>query len=255
MPPMLVRWTIGHNIRTIELYRPKGPRTRSCRGGPTSRAATISPTADGRTATLLETPVHSPGPVFVRHANRNNQCEIFSSQPPPYSWPERHWSAPPIPPNCPREQPTTSCSCDRRFRGPDELAARCRYSHEEGLQRHARRKSAHLARRGRRCHQTGAREAGRQDRSRRPLMGRRGDHASRQRSQGLGAGLRLRLRARGRTIPGVPGQEPARRPKAARRSIPTPRAISTSIPRCFRRPSRLTFLRRSPSTWPTRSFR
>ena len=33
------------------------------------------------------------------------------------------------------------------------------------------------------------------------------------------------------------------------------RAICTSIPRCFRRPSRLTFLRRSLSTWPTRSFR
>ena len=65
----------------------------------------------------------------------------------------------------------------RRFRRPDELAARCRYPHEEGLHRHARRKSAHVARRRRRCHQTGAGEAGRQDRSRRPLLGRRGHHA------------------------------------------------------------------------------
>jgi hypothetical protein len=36
--------------------------------------------ADGRTATLLETPVHSSGLYSVRHANRNNQCEISSSQ-------------------------------------------------------------------------------------------------------------------------------------------------------------------------------
>ena len=98
----------------------------------------------------------------------------------------------------------------RRFRRPDELAAGCRYSHEEGLQRHARRKSAHLARRRRRCHQTGAGEAGRQDRSGRPLLGRRGHHASRQRSQGLGAGLCLRVRARRGTISGVPRQEPVR---------------------------------------------
>src|SRR5579883_1882069 len=60
MPPRLDRWTIGHNIRTIDLYRPDGRQTRSC-GGPTLRAATISPMADGRTATWLETPVHSPG--------------------------------------------------------------------------------------------------------------------------------------------------------------------------------------------------
>ena len=43
------------------------------------------------------------------------------------------------------------------------------------------------------------------------------------------------------------GQERPGRPKAPQRSIPTRRAISTSIPRCFRRRSRLTFLRRSPS--------
>ena len=43
--------------------------------------------------------------------------------------------------------------------------------------------------------------------------------------------------------------------EGGKRSIPTPRAICTSIPRCFRRPSRRTFLLRSPSTWPTRSFR
>ena len=53
----------------------------------------------------------------------------------------------------------------------------------------------------------------------------------------------------------IAGQEPARRPKAPRRSIPTQRATSTSIPRCFLRPSRLTFLRKSPSPWPTLSFR
>ncbi len=43
--------------------------------------------------------------------------------------------------------------------------------------------------------------------------------------------------------------------RRAMQSIPTRRATSTSIPRCFRRPSRLTFLRKSPRTWPTRSFR
>jgi hypothetical protein len=31
-----------------------------------------------------------PRTRVVRHSNRNNQCEIFYSQPPPYSWPERH---------------------------------------------------------------------------------------------------------------------------------------------------------------------
>src|SRR5262249_6571533 len=41
MPPRLDRWTIGHNIRTIDLYRPEGPRNRSWRGGPPLRAATI----------------------------------------------------------------------------------------------------------------------------------------------------------------------------------------------------------------------
>jgi len=35
MPPTLGRWTIEHNIRTIDLYRPEGPRNRSWRGGPT----------------------------------------------------------------------------------------------------------------------------------------------------------------------------------------------------------------------------
>ncbi len=51
------------------------------------------------------------------------------------------------------------------------------------------------------------------------------------------------------------GQERPADRRTARRSIPTTRAISTSIPRCFRRRSRLTFLRRSPNTWPTISFR
>src|SRR3954447_11191945 len=60
-PPRLEPRTIGHKTRTIGPYRPRGPRNTSCHGGPTGRAATISPTADGRTATLLETPVHSPG--------------------------------------------------------------------------------------------------------------------------------------------------------------------------------------------------
>jgi len=35
---------------------------------------------------------------------------------------------------------------------------------------------------------------------------------------------------------------------------PDAKGNCTSTPRCFRRPSRLTFLRRSPRTWPTRSF-
>ena len=116
----------------------------------------------------------------------------------------------------------------RRFRGPDELAARCRYSHEERLQRHARRKSAHFARRRRRCHQTGAREAGRQDRSGRPLMGRR----SSSRKQGTIPRFRrwfMSPRSRPtsenlwRRCP-----KPARRPKAATLFIPTTRATSTS---------------------------
>jgi hypothetical protein len=34
-PPRLEPWTIGHKIRTIDPYRPRGPRNRSCRGGPT----------------------------------------------------------------------------------------------------------------------------------------------------------------------------------------------------------------------------
>ena len=93
-----------------------------------------------------------------------------------------------------------------RFRRSDELAARRRYPYEEGLQRHAGRESAHLARRGCRCHQTGAGEAGRQDRSRRAFMGWRGHHASRRRSQGFGAGLRLRVRTQRRRIPGVARQ-------------------------------------------------
>ncbi|MGY3470355.1 pimeloyl-ACP methyl ester carboxylesterase [Bradyrhizobium sp. LM6.11] len=40
--------------------------------------------------------------LFVRHANRNNQCDISFSQPPACSWPERHSSAPLVPPNYPR---------------------------------------------------------------------------------------------------------------------------------------------------------
>ena len=82
-----------------------------------------------------------------------------------------------------------------------------------------------------------------------------GHHASRRRSQGFGAGLCLRVRARRRRVSGVAVQEPARRPKAATRFIPTTRATSTSTRRCFLPRSRLTFRRRSPRTWLTRSFR
>ena len=45
--------------------------------------------------------------------------------------------------------------------------------------------------------------------------------------------------------------EAVRRPKAPPRFIPTRRATSTSIPRCFRRRSRPTFRRRSPNSWQT----
>src|SRR3954462_9718373 len=42
-PPRLDPRTIGHKTRTIGPYRPRGPRNTSCHGGPTGRAATISP--------------------------------------------------------------------------------------------------------------------------------------------------------------------------------------------------------------------
>ena len=38
----------------------------------------------------------------VHHPNRTNQCETFSSQPLPSSWPERQLSSPPNRPSCPR---------------------------------------------------------------------------------------------------------------------------------------------------------
>jgi len=44
-------------------------------------------------------------------------------------------------------------------------------------------------------------------------------------------------------------------PKVLLRSIPTKRATSTSIPKCFLRQSRLIFLRRSPNPWQTISCR
>src|SRR6478736_1127566 len=143
MPPRLDRWTIGHNIRTIDLYRPKGPRHTSCRSGPTSGAATISPTADGRTATLLETPVHYPGPCSSDMPTGTIDAK--------YSPLSRHRT--PGRNDIGRLRPFRRTAQGgspqhraraRRFRGPDELEARCRYSHEERLQRHARRKSAHL---------------------------------------------------------------------------------------------------------------
>ena len=46
-----------------------------------------------------------------------------------------------------------------------------------------------------------------------------------------------------------------RQPKAPRRFIPTKGATSPSIPRCFPRRSRLTFLQRLPNPWQTPSFR
>ena len=208
-------------------------------------------TADGRTATWLETP--APPPDYASELQRNNQCDISSSQPPPHCWPDRHLPAPPIPPNRPRAQPTTSCSCTA-LSSTRRAGAGRRYSHEKRLQRHAGGKSAHLAHSRRRRHQAGAREAGRQDGSRRPFMGRRGDHASRQRSQGLGAGLCFRLRARSReSLASLAKSGPPT--EGGRRSIPTRRAISTSTPRCF------LGRRGRPSAgdrrviWPTRSFR
>ena len=51
-------------------------------------------TADGRTATLPKR-LPIPRTRVVRHPNRSNQCEIFYSQPPPSSWPERHLPPPP----------------------------------------------------------------------------------------------------------------------------------------------------------------
>ena len=138
------------------------------------------------------------------------------------------------------------------FRRSDQLAAGRRYPREERLQRHAGGKSADLAGGRCRCHQTGAGEAGRQDRSGRPFLGWHRHHRGRQRSQGLGAGLRLRIRARGRRIPGVAGQK---RSADRRRQRDPSRRQGQSIPKYFRRPSRPICRRRLPPIWPKPSFR
>ena len=134
----------------------------------------------------------------------------------------------------PRGRFTISCSCHGAFVDQTSWQPVAEILEEEGLHCDARGKPAHVAGRRRRRHQTGAGEAGRQDDSRRPLLGRRGHHRSRQRSQGLGAGLRLRLRARRWQIARPPSPRPVRPPKAPARFMPTQRATSPSIPRCFR---------------------
>ena len=58
---------------------------------------------------LAETPAHSPDPRRPT-LNRNDQCEIFSFQPPPSSWPEQHLPPPLNRLSRPTGPLTTSCS-------------------------------------------------------------------------------------------------------------------------------------------------
>ncbi|MHC2285254.1 hypothetical protein ACVIJW_001124 [Bradyrhizobium barranii subsp. barranii] len=74
MPPKLVRWTVGHNIRTIDPYRPKARELVHVAAGRRHVRQPFRQRRMEETATLQETPVHSPGPYSVRHINRNNQC-------------------------------------------------------------------------------------------------------------------------------------------------------------------------------------
>src|SRR4051794_15765385 len=88
-PPRLEPRTIGHKTRRIGPYRPRGPRNTSCHGGPNGTCGNHFANGRWKNRDLAGNACPFPRTTFVRHANRNKQCELFSSQPPPSSWPER----------------------------------------------------------------------------------------------------------------------------------------------------------------------
>ena len=79
MCAMLIPRTVRHNIWTIGPYRPRTSTLRHVQAADASCGKPFRKTADGRTATLPKR-LPIPWTRVVRHPNRSNQCEIFSSQ-------------------------------------------------------------------------------------------------------------------------------------------------------------------------------
>jgi hypothetical protein len=211
-----------------------------------------------RAATIRQRQMEEPRPCWKRlsiprtrrpTSNRNNQCEIFSSQPPPSSWPERICRSAQSA-SCPRGRLTISCSymalsSTRRAGSPLPISSRRRAT----TSRSSKIRSPPLPRtsmppnrrwRSRTAGPFSSATPGAAWSSRKP--------ATIPRSRRWSTSPRSRPTSENLWRP---WPRPVRRPKAPRRFIPTQRATSTSIPRCFLRRSRLTFPRRSPNPWRT----
>ncbi len=183
---MLVRWTIRHNIQTVERYRPTNPPITLCPGGPTHRA-------EPSLQRWMEDPrLCRDQRRRTSHQEQSMRNLLLSAA----SVLIAGLAAPAQSAQLPEGAAHNIVLVHGAFVDQTSWQPVADILRKEGLQRHARRKSADIAHCGRGCHQTSAREAGRQDRPRRPFLGRRGHHGSRGRSEGFGACLRLRIRAR-----------------------------------------------------------